>query len=152
MASDKKTEKPQTKVGKANEEILAVFQTLRNDQRLMASKFSEMEMELNEHKIVIDTLKTVDPKRKCYRMIGGILCEQVVGEVLPTLVANKEQLTKVIASLHDQLAKKGIEINEYKEKHNIRIRGIDELQQTEEESKETNDSKRNALVGNFLEA
>ncbi|XP_063980685.1 prefoldin subunit 2 [Diachasmimorpha longicaudata] len=152
MASDKKTGKSQTKGGKSNEEILAAFQALRNDQRLMASKLSEMEMELNEHKIVIDTLKTVDPKRKCYRMIGGILCEQVVGEVLPNLTANKEQLTKVIASLQDQLTKKGTEINEFKEKHNIRIRGIDELQQTEEEAKETNDSKRNALVVNPLEA
>ncbi|XP_011302750.1 prefoldin subunit 2 [Fopius arisanus] len=152
MASDKKMGKPLTKGGKSNEEILAAFQTLRNDQRLMASKLSEMEMELNEHKIVIDTLKTVDPKRKCYRMIGGVLCEQVVVEVLPNLITNKKQLTKVIASLHEQLTRKGTEINEFKEKHNIRIRGIDELQRSEDDSKEPKESKRNALVVNSLEA
>lgn len=50
MASDKKIGKPLTKGGKSNEEILSVFQALRNDQRLMAGKLSEMEMELNEHK------------------------------------------------------------------------------------------------------
>ncbi|XP_008551540.1 prefoldin subunit 2 [Microplitis demolitor] len=148
MASDKKPVKSLGKGAKTNEEILAGFQTLRNDQRMMATKLSEMEMELNEHKIVIDTLKNVDPKRKCYRMVGGILCEQVVGEVLPGLVTNKDRLIKVIETLNEQLEKKGKEINEYKEKNNIRIRGLDELQQTEEESKEP---KRNALVVNPIE-
>lgn len=53
------------------------------------------------------------------------------------------QLIKVIATLNEQLEKKGAEINEYKEKNNIRIRGLDELQQTDDDSKEP---KRNALV------
>lgn len=43
-------------------------------------------------RIVIDTLKNVDPKRKCYRMIGGVLCERTVEDVMPTLVTNKEQV------------------------------------------------------------
>lgn len=58
------------------------------------------------------------------------------------------QLIKVIEALNDQLTKKGIEINEYKEKHNIRIRGQDDLQHPEEESKE---AKRNAIVVNPIE-
>ncbi|XP_012258371.1 prefoldin subunit 2 [Athalia rosae] len=148
MASDKKAGKSSTKGGKSNEEIFAGFQTLRSEQRVMASKLSEMELELNEHKIVIDTLKNVDPGRKCYRMIGGILCERTVQEITPTLISNKEQLTKVIETLNEQLAKKGAEINDYKEKHNIRIRGQDELQQPEEEDKQ---AKRNAIVVNPIE-
>ncbi|XP_051167715.1 prefoldin subunit 2 [Leptopilina boulardi] len=147
MASEKKI-KTTTKRGKSAEEIFAGFQTLRNEQRLMANKLTEMEMELNEHKIVIDTLKTVDPKKKCYRMIGGILCERTVQEVMPALVSNKEQLTKVIETLNEQLTKKGVEINEYKEKHNIRIRGQDEIPQQDDDSKE---SKRNAIVVNPIE-
>ncbi|XP_043478246.1 prefoldin subunit 2 [Leptopilina heterotoma] len=147
MASEKKT-KSLSKRGKSNEEIFAGFQSLRNEQKLMANKLSEMEMELNEHKIVIDTLKTVDPRKKCYRMIGGILCERTVQEVMPALVTNKEQLTKVIETLNEQLTKKGVEINEYKEKHNIRIRGQDDIPQQDEDSKE---SKRNAIVVNPIE-
>lgn len=49
MASEKKI-KTTTKRGKSAEEIFAGFQTLRNEQRLMANKLTEMEMELNEHK------------------------------------------------------------------------------------------------------
>lgn len=145
MASEKKSGKSSSKSGKSNEEIFAGFQMLRNEQRLMANKLSEMEMELNEHKIVIDTLKNVDPKRKCFRMIGGVLCERTVEDVMPTLVTNKEQLIKVIEGLNDQLTKKGMEINEYKEKHNIRIRGQDSFPDPEELSQE---AKRNAIVVN----
>lgn len=42
-----------SKVGKkTNEEIFAGFQTLRNEQRQLGSKISELQMELNEHKWV----------------------------------------------------------------------------------------------------
>ncbi|XP_076623079.1 prefoldin 2 [Colletes latitarsis] len=145
MASDKKSGKS-SKSSKSNTEILSEFQMLRNEQRTMANKLSEMEMELNEHKIVIDTLKNVDPKRKCYRMTGGVLCERTVADVMPALVTNREQLMKVIDALNEQLTKKGIEINEFKEKHNIRIRGQQYVQQNED-SKE---AKRSAVVVNSL--
>lgn len=42
--------------------------------------------------LVIDTLKEVDPSRKCYRLVGGVLVERTVKEVLPALENNKEQV------------------------------------------------------------
>ncbi|KAL0106298.1 hypothetical protein PUN28_016191 [Cardiocondyla obscurior] len=150
MASEKKPAKATSKREKTAEEVLTEFQSLRNEQRMLANKLSEMEMELNEHKIVIDTLKNVDPKRKCYRMVGGLLCERTVEDVMPALVTNKEQLIKVIDALNEQVTKKGIEINEYKEKHNIRIRGQDDLQQQEEDNN-NKEEKRKAIVVNPIE-
>lgn len=35
---------------KSNEEVFAGFQTLRSEQRQLANKISELEMDLNEHK------------------------------------------------------------------------------------------------------
>ncbi|OAD58728.1 Prefoldin subunit 2 [Eufriesea mexicana] len=148
MASDKKSGKS-SKSTKSITQILSEFEMLRNEQRAMANKLSEMEMELNEHKIVIDTLKNIDPKRKCYRMTGGVLCERTVEVVMPALMTNKEQLTKVIDALSDQLTKKGIEINEFKEKHNIRIRGQPDIQQ-QDEDKDSKEAKRSAVVVNSL--
>ena len=43
-------------------------------------------------RLVIDTLKDVDPDRKCFWMVGGVLVERTVKEVLPALVNNREQV------------------------------------------------------------
>ncbi|XP_048214002.1 prefoldin subunit 2 isoform X2 [Perognathus longimembris pacificus] len=73
------------------EQVIAGFNRLRQEQRGLASKAAELEMELNEHSLVIDTLKEVDETRKCFRMVGGVLVERTVKEVLPALENNKEQ-------------------------------------------------------------
>ncbi|MGH0144978.1 UNVERIFIED_CONTAM: hypothetical protein FKN15_004641 [Acipenser sinensis] len=65
---------------------------MRQEQRSLASKAAELEMEINEHSLVIETLRDVDPSRKCFRMVGGVLVERTVKEVLPALESNKEQV------------------------------------------------------------
>ena len=50
MASDKTAGKPSVKGGKSYENVLGGFQALRLDQRMLAGKLSEMELECNEHK------------------------------------------------------------------------------------------------------
>ncbi len=52
---------------KGQEEIIAGFQSLRNEQRSVAAKINELQQDLNEHKIVIETLEGVDGDRKCFR-------------------------------------------------------------------------------------
>nr|CAG4635221.1 EOG090X0L97 [Alona affinis] len=130
MATDvsKKTAKNVPKnAGKSNEEIVQGFQRLRAEQRQLAGKLSELEMDLNEHKLVIETLQNVDPDRKCFRMVGGVLVERTVKEVLPALTSNRDQMVKLIEALNNQITNKGVEINDYKEKNNIRIRNQNEL-------------------------
>lgn len=145
-------------------QVMSKFQRMRQEQRSMASKAAELEMEINEHRfvanipplhiwsfnnllltqlpnralsvtvlltlnvikktcfssatgtkevtsrlnplgfniffcsfvfsssLVIDTLKDVDPSRKCFRLVGGVLVERTVKEVLPALETNKEQV------------------------------------------------------------
>ncbi|XP_032116830.1 prefoldin subunit 2 isoform X1 [Sapajus apella] len=114
--------------------VIAGFNRLRQEQRGLASKAAELEMELNEHSLVIDTLKEVDETRKCYRMVGGVLVERTVKEVLPALENNKEQIQKIIETLTQQLQAKGKELNEFREKHNIRLMGEDEKPAAKENS------------------
>lgn len=42
--------------------------------------------------IVIEALKGVEPERRCFRMIGGVLVERTVKDVLPALENNKDQV------------------------------------------------------------
>lgn len=109
----------------SNEEIFAGFQALRTEQRQIGSKISELQMDLNEHKIVIETLRGVEGSRKCFRMVGGVLVERTVADVLPELQNNCTQLPKAVQALEEQLAKKGEEINKYIESHDIRIQRAD---------------------------
>lgn len=44
-------------------------------------------------RVVIETMKEVDSERKCYRMIGGILVEGTVKEILPNLMTNSEEVS-----------------------------------------------------------
>ncbi|KAJ1531628.1 hypothetical protein ONE63_000300 [Megalurothrips usitatus] len=132
----------------SQEEIYSGFQFLRNEQRVLVTKLSELELELSEHKIVVDTMKDLDGDRKCFQLIGGVLCERTVKDVLPQLTLKRDSLAKVISDYNDQITKKGKEINEYKEKHNIRVRGQDDIS-SEGDSKdkgESSSSSKNVMV------
>ncbi|XP_025192536.1 prefoldin subunit 2 [Melanaphis sacchari] len=113
------------KVKKPTEEELIhnTFNALRTEQRQLATKLSEIELDLNEHSIVIDTLNKLDDERKCFRLIGGVLVERKICDVLPTLIKNRGEMGKIVKTLNEQLTKKGIEINDFKNKHNIQVRG-----------------------------
>ena len=67
------------------QEIVAHFHKLREDQRLLVQKCSEIEGEEHEYNVVIQTLDGVDEKRVCFRLIGGVLVERTVGDVVPAL-------------------------------------------------------------------
>ncbi|KAK6323335.1 hypothetical protein J4Q44_G00056740 [Coregonus suidteri] len=97
--------------GPSAEQVVAVFQRMRSEQRSMASKAAELEMEINEHSLVIETLKDVDPTRKCFRLVGGVLVERTVKEVLPALESNKEQLAVAVLIGRDTAQGKKIRPN-----------------------------------------
>lgn len=61
-------------------------------QRLM-QKIAELEVDRNEHVLVEDTLKPLDPSRRAFRLVGEILVERSVAEVLPSVTANKENVS-----------------------------------------------------------
>lgn len=95
--------------------------------------------------MVIETLKNVNEDRKCFRLIGGVLTERKVKDVLPVLITNQEKLREFIDKLHEQIGKKGQEINDYREKHNIKFRGLDSTSKQEEQNL-TTESRGNVLV------
>ncbi|KAJ1077816.1 hypothetical protein K5549_011143 [Capra hircus] len=109
------------------EQVTAGFRRLRQEQQGLASKAAELEMELDEHGLVIDTLKEADETLKCYRMVGGVL-------VLPALENYKEQIQKTTETLAQQLQAKGKELNELRVKHNLHLTGEDEKPAAKENS------------------
>lgn len=116
--------------------------------------FSALCLSLSLFRTVIDTLKTVESSRKCFRLIGGVLVEQTVEVVLPQLELNKAQLEKLIEEGKEQITKKGLEINQFKDEHNIKVRGQEPSQPAGSEKEENaadekSSGNRNVLVGNL---
>ena len=96
---------------------------------------------------MIQTLKGAPPDRRCFRMMGGVLIERTVKDLLPLLENNMEQvgvalnsshhyplpppplslsllqLGKVIETMKVNVEEKGKELNAFREKYNIRFRG-----------------------------
>lgn len=63
---------------------------LKNEHQMLSEKLMEMEMEGEEHRVVIEALEPLDGSRRCHRLVGGVLVERSVAEVLPALQRNKE--------------------------------------------------------------
>jgi len=140
-----------TGAGSNPEQVLAGLNVLRGEQRSMATKLSELQMDLNEHKLVIETLEGVEKDRKCFRMVGGVLVERKVGEVEPALTSNRDKMAKLIETLEKQLSEKGQDINAYMEKHNIQVRGAGNQKKELDQSKEagaSTDSKSTGVLVN----
>ncbi|KAK4803822.1 hypothetical protein SAY86_003639 [Trapa natans] len=130
-----------------NEQAVAtIYGSLKTELNQIHSKITELEMEATEHSLVINTIQPLDPSRRCYRMIGGVLVERTVGEVLPAVQRNKEGIEEVIKRLHEALEKKGKEMANFEAKYKIRIRKHDSASKDDNALKEGS-SSQGVLVG-----
>lgn len=67
-------------------------------------------------------------------------------ETLPNLMQNRDQLEKLIENGKEQLTKKGIEINKFKEEHNIKVKSSDDDAPQKPKSEAATAGKSNVLV------
>ncbi|KAI5649163.1 hypothetical protein M9H77_35168 [Catharanthus roseus] len=128
-----------------NEQAVAnIYGSLRAEINQIYSKITELEMEVSEHSLVINAIQPLDPSRRCYRMIGGVLVERTIKEVLPAVQRNKEGLEEVISRLNEALEKKKKEVAEFEAKYKIRIRKADEMK---DEGNKKEGTAQGVLVG-----
>ncbi len=104
------------------EEIGSRLSAMKQDLNMIASKIGELESERDEHQMVIDTISKMEPDRTCFRLVGGVLVERTVKEVLPSVGVNMEGIRQVIAQLTETYKKKDDMFNAFQKEHNITIR------------------------------
>ncbi|XP_039129423.1 probable prefoldin subunit 2 [Dioscorea cayenensis subsp. rotundata] len=137
--------------GKDNREAMSeqaianMYSVLRSELNQLYSKITEIEMEVSEHSLVLGAIQPLDPSRRCYRMIGGVLVERTIKEVMPAVQRNKEGLEEVITRLNEALEKKKKEIAEFELKHKIKIRKSDNEAKNDNSRKEG--TAQGVLVG-----
>ena len=55
------------------QEIIETYKMMRTNISNIANKISELDGERNEHSLVVKALKDLDPKRRCFQSVGGVL-------------------------------------------------------------------------------
>jgi len=113
--------------GVSESEIITTFKQMKAEQNAIVSKISELELDANEHSLVINAIEKLEPSRKCFRLVGGVLVERTVEEVLPAVKRNKEGLTDAVDKLNAQLTQKSKDINDFVAKHKIQFKSQNEL-------------------------
>lgn len=131
------------------------YNAMKNKFNSYASKINELEVERNEHALVVTSMEKLEPGRKCFRLISGVLVERTVGEVLPAVRKNLEgvriddaaaQLTQlelegVLKQLHAELEKTEKELTAFAAKHKLRS------QDDEDTSPAEKDKEKKSSVG-----
>jgi prefoldin subunit 2 len=70
--------------------ILGNFKQMGIECSNLASKIQELNIEKDEHRLVVDTLSHLEGGRKAFRLVGGVLVERTVAEFLPIVSDNFE--------------------------------------------------------------
>ncbi|KAJ7490281.1 Prefoldin beta-like protein [Mycena galericulata] len=99
------------------------LQRMQSELQALAGKIGELEQEADEHSLVLTTLNEAlaeEPDRKCFRLIGGVLVERTVQDVVPALQGNRDNIKKVVGSLADQYKTKEEEFDSFKREYSTR--------------------------------
>eukprot|EP01133_Synstelium_polycarpum_P011950 gene11950-13926_t len=104
-----------------NEQIVAQYKEMKAQQQQIITKLSEIESDAGEYNLVISAIENLEPNRKCFRMVGGVLVERTVGEVLPTVKSNRDGIKELTKKLEEQLQQKTKELTDYAAKYDIKF-------------------------------
>ena len=78
-----------------------------------------MDSTLKEHKLVLETLNKVEPTRKCFRLVNGVMVERTANEVIPAVKKSIEQIEQFMKDLNENISLKTQEINRFMERYKI---------------------------------
>ena len=87
----------------------------------IGQKLTQLESDADEHRLVIDTLEPMDGQRKCFRMIGGVLVERSVQDVLPTLKTNQSGIQTIMEGMAKEYKRKEEAFTAWQKEHNIKV-------------------------------
>ena len=121
------------------EVIINTYKQMSAECQQTALKINELGGERDQHRLVIENLSKLEPERKAFRLIGSVLVQRTVGEILPIVQINYDGIKELIVKLESNLAAKDKERNDYKIKHGI-------MTQDEREAKMKSEQRLAAAV------
>lgn len=100
----------------------------------IVQRTAEVELDVAEHKNVEEVLGKLNADRKCWRMVGDVLVERNVGEILPAVIKNREMREMTAQKLNEELQERSRELTAFRSAHGIKTRSemAAEQQQTKQ--------------------
>lgn len=91
----------------------------------LQTQLSSITSQIQEHNIVDKTLTSIPPNerngRKCFKMIGGVLVDKSVDEVIKILNDELKQLGELKSEIEKSLVKTRTQMDEWMKKNNVKI-------------------------------
>ncbi|KAK9454100.1 Prefoldin subunit-domain-containing protein [Dipodascopsis uninucleata] len=106
---------------KKQSELQSQYNEYKSTLQQLAQKIGELESEGDEHKLVLETLRPLENDRKCFRMIGGVLVERTVGEVIPALENNAQGVETVLQQLVKEYKKTEDDMKAWQTKNKVQV-------------------------------
>lgn len=104
------------------QQIVDQYNKMRQDQSQLMSRIAQLDGELHEHSLVTTTLKSMEPTRRCHRLVGGVLIEKPVKDVLPEVEQAMENIAAAVKAFNDQLIKKEREMESFVSQYKINVK------------------------------
>eukprot|EP01092_Planopodium_desertum_P006893 TRINITY_DN28203_c0_g1_i2.p1 TRINITY_DN28203_c0_g1~~TRINITY_DN28203_c0_g1_i2.p1 ORF type:complete len:178 (-),score=17.67 TRINITY_DN28203_c0_g1_i2:107-601(-) len=108
------------------QQIARTYEYLQAEYQAIAERIGELDSDRHSHSLVVTAIKDMDPKRRCFRMVGDVLVERTVEEVLPAVKENMKGIEELIERFTDQLTEKEKQIADFQSKFGIRKAGKSE--------------------------
>jgi len=115
------------------------YAQVRQEYGNLLGKITEIESEKREHLVVIETLSKVEPERRCWRLVGGVLLEKRVDEVVPALQGQSQQMDALLETLYKRLKELEEELRKLEQELGVK--------KTEVKQPESGDKSSGVLVG-----
>lgn len=110
------------------------FSYLRQELKELQAQEIQLELDLQQHERVLETIANLEPGRKCFRLVGEVLVQSTVGEVRPTLKEQIENLKEAVAQYTQNVELKEKEIQKFQEDNKIQFASVNQLQERAKEN------------------
>ncbi len=67
---------------------------LKAELQHITEQAAEVELECEEHRVVLETLQKMPHNRKCFQQMNSILLELTVGQAIPVLEERSKQVSR----------------------------------------------------------
>ncbi|CAD8174876.1 unnamed protein product [Paramecium octaurelia] len=109
------------------------YNKIKQNHAEISKVYIEIENEKKEHILVLDAIKNIDSKRRCWRMIGGVLVERQLDDVQKSLKENLELLEKNGQNYNTAMKQIEKELTQYELTHNLRPQQNQQSQQQQQQ-------------------